>query len=192
MPEKINDFRTTVGLVVLAIMTSLTTVATILIAIPFPTSTGYLNFGDVMVMISGFILGPVGGFIAGGVGSMMGDVTLGYIHFAPITLMVKGTEGFLVGLFARKAKDASLHIEDILGIILGAIAMLAGYYLAEAIMFGAPAAFAELVTLNIIQVTVGGILTAVVGPKIRGFTTTLDENHSSESLPTLEDELTAV
>ncbi|TFG26805.1 hypothetical protein EU527_19285, partial [Candidatus Thorarchaeota archaeon] len=50
----------------LAILTSLTTIATIIIAIPFPTTSGFLNFGDTMVLLSGLILGPLGGFIAGG------------------------------------------------------------------------------------------------------------------------------
>ncbi len=170
-----DDFKSPLKLVTLAIMTSLTTVTTILIQIPFQSTTGYLNFGDVMVMISGFVLGPVGGFIAGGVGSMMGDVALGYVHFAPITLVIKGMEGYLVGLFTRRSKSQLLRPWDVVGIILGAIAMLAGYYLAETAMFGAAAAMAELVSVNIFQVTVGGAVSAAIGPQIRGFVVEQDE-----------------
>ncbi len=184
MREKITDYRSTVGLVVLSLMTSLTTVATIVISIPFAMTSGYFNLGDAMVMISGFILGPVGGLIAGGVGSMMADVLLGYVYFAPFTLAIKGTEGLLVGLFARKAKDSSLHTLDIIGIVLGGIAMLTGYYLVETVMFGQPAAFAELVSVNTIQVTVGGIIAGIVSPRIRGFVTSIDKDTEEMSQDT--------
>ncbi|MHA2034414.1 MAG: ECF transporter S component [Candidatus Thorarchaeota archaeon] len=165
-----DSINPTLYLVLLAIMTALTTVATVIIAIPFPTSSGYLNFGDVLVMTSGLLLGPVGGFVAGGVGSMMGDIALGYVHFAPITFIVKGTEGLLVGVGTLRSRGSGkLRLGDVIGIILGAIVMMLGYYLAEIPMVGQPAALAELISLNSIQVTVGGVVTALIGPRIREY-----------------------
>ncbi|MGY5854437.1 MAG: ECF transporter S component [Candidatus Thorarchaeota archaeon] len=160
----------TIFVTLLAILTALTTVATIVIAIPFPTSTGYLNFGDALVMLSGFLLGPVGGFIAGGVGSALGDVALGYYHFAPITLVVKGCEGLAIGLVSYHVKMGKrLTLKDVVGLVLASTIMLTGYFLAEVPLFGLEAAIAELVTLNLIQVTVGSIIAAIVGPMVRGF-----------------------
>jgi uncharacterized membrane protein len=151
-------------------MTALTTVATIIIAIPFPTSTGFLNFGDTFVMLSGLLLGPVGGFVAGGFGSAMGDVALSYIHFAPITLVVKGCEGMVVGIFSYRVRESDrLTPFDLAGLVLASVVMLSGYFVAEFIMFGFEVALAELIALNWIQVTVGAIITAIVGPLIRGF-----------------------
>lgn len=139
-----------------------------IISIPFPTSTGYLNFGDSLVMISGLLLGPVGGFFAGGVGSAFADVALGFSHFAPITFVVKGTEGLLVGLLAVRSRDSSTITPwDIAGIILGALAMLAGYYFFEYVLFGPAVALEELLFVNWIQVTAGGIIAVVVGPSVR-------------------------
>jgi uncharacterized membrane protein len=155
---------------VIVVLTALTTVATIIIAIPFPTSTGFLNFGDALVMLSGLLLGPIGGFFAGGVGSAMGDVALGYVHFAPITLVVKGFEGMIVGYASRRVGMVSrLTRIDIAGLITASLVMMFGYFVAEIFLVGLWAAFLELITLNWIQVTAGSIITAITGPVIRGF-----------------------
>lgn len=162
----------TLFIVILALMTALTTVATIVFVIPFPSTAGYFNLGDAMVMISGILLGPVGGFIAGGFGSAMGDVALGYLPYAPITFLVKGCEGLIVGLFSRQVKEArTAKPVDILGVIIGAFAMLLGYYLGEVLLLGysTGAALAELITINSIQVIMGGIIALLVGPIIRNF-----------------------
>jgi len=172
-----SDTRGPVGysvtyLAVVAIMTALTAVVTMVIAIPFPTSTGYLNVGDVLVMTSGILLGPIGGLVAGGVGSMIADVALGYVYFAPVTLVVKGTEGLLVGVVSSRSSLAErLTVYDVAGIVLGALAMLMGYYLGEThiLLMTPEAALAELVSVNVFQVVAGGIVTGAIGPKLRAF-----------------------
>ncbi len=160
----------TFHIIMIAIMTALTTVVTVSVAIPFPTSTGYLNFGDALVMISGMILGPFGGFFTGGVGSAFGDILLGYYHFVPITFMVKGIEGLIVGRASQLSRNKErLGVWDIIGLVLGSLAMLVGYLIAEIPLVGLEAALAELITVNSIQVIVGSIIAAIVGPRIRHF-----------------------
>ena len=94
-------YRSPVFLALTIVFTALTTVATLLLVIPFPATSGYFNLGDSLVMISGLLLGPLGGFVAGGVGSALADM-VGYPHFAPITFIVKGCEGLVVGLFSQQ------------------------------------------------------------------------------------------
>lgn len=154
----------------LAILTALTTVATTILVIPFPSTQGYFNLGDTLVMISGFLLGPVGGFIAGGAGSAMADVFLGWGAFAPITFIAKGLEGMVVGFFSfRTARATRISGWDILGLILGSVAMLLGYLFGEMLLFGIAfeVALLELITINSIQVISGSIATAFVGPLLR-------------------------
>ena len=163
----------------LAVLTALTTAATIIIAIPFPTSTGFLNFGDALVMLSGLLLGPTGGFFAGGVGSAMGDIALGYLQFAPITFVVKGCEGMIVGLASRQVGMLNrLTKIDMAGLVTASLVMMLGYFIGEVFLFiflgnsllaALGIALAELTTLNWIQVTAGSIITALAGPPIRGF-----------------------
>jgi uncharacterized membrane protein len=151
-------------------MTALTTVATIVLVVPFVFTHGYFNLGDTFVMISGFLLGPVGGFIAGGTGSALADVLLGYTAFAPITFIAKGFEGMLVGFFSfRTARATRFSGWDILGLILGSVAMLLGYLIGEMLLFGYAfeVALLELITINSIQVISGSIATVFAGPLLR-------------------------
>ena len=155
----------------LAILTALTTVATMVFQIPFIATQGYFNLGDTFVMISGFLLGPIGGFIAGGTGSALADLFLGYPVYAPITFVAKGFEGLLVGLFSFHTKEAArISGWDVIGILFGAVAMLLGYFLGEILLgYGIAAAFAELITINLLQVTAGALVAVFVGPIVRIF-----------------------
>lgn len=162
----------TVNLALIAMLTALTTVATAILVIPFPSTQGYFNLGDSLVMLSGLLLGPIGGFFAGGVGSAFADVILGWPAYAPVTFLAKGFEGFLVGLFSMKTtKGTRLSIWDVIGLLLGSIAMLMGYLIGETLLLGYTfeAALAELITINSIQVIMGSIATILVGPLLRRY-----------------------
>ena len=139
-----------------AVMTAVTAIVTMITGsfVPFPATGGYLNLGDSMVMLSGLLFGAAVGGFAGGVGSALSDILLGYGYFAPLTLLIKGVEGFLVG-FIGNSKSVSRRL---VGVITGAVAMLAGYFLVETPLTGMGAAFGELVAINSIQVTIGGIV----------------------------------
>jgi uncharacterized membrane protein len=159
-----------VNVALLAIMTALATIMTLVIQIPYPGTSGYFNFGDTMVMLGGLLLGPVGGFFSGGVGSALADVISGYTFYAPITLVVKGLEGMAVGYFSFKVKE---HVRiskwDAIGVLVGAFIMLLGYFTAQVILFGLAVAIGELVTVNLAQVVIGGAVALLVGPTIRSY-----------------------
>ena len=102
----------------------------------------------------------------------MGDVVLNYIPFAPITLVVKGCEGLVVGLVSNKARNQNkISPWDILALILGSIVMLVGYLVFEIVLLGISFEFAmlELITINSIQVIMGSILALLIGPILRNF-----------------------
>lgn len=161
----------TVFIALLSIMTALTAVATLIFTIPIPQTEGYFNLGDSMVMLSGFLLGPLGGFIAGGFGSGLADLVVAP-YFFPITLVVKGLEGALVGYFSQKvAASTFITLWDLIGLFFGALAMLLGYFSLEIIILSIPwqLAFIEMIPSNLIQVTGGAIVTIVVGPIVRRY-----------------------
>ncbi len=162
------------NLALLAIMTALTTVMTLVIQIPYPGTSGYFNFGDAMVMLGGLLLGPVGGFFAGGVGSALADAISGYTFYVPITFVAKGLEGMAVGFFSFKVKKyVRLSKWDIVGVLVGALFMLTGYFIAQAYFFELPYAIGELVVVNFPQVTIGGCVTLLIGPTIRSYLRTI-------------------
>ena len=166
-----------VNLALLAIMTALTTVMTLVIQIPYPGTSGYFNFGDTMVMLSGLLLGPIGGFCAGGVGSAIADVTSGYSYYAPITLIVKGLEGMAVGYLSSRVREhVRLNVRDVIAVLVGAVIMLIGYFLAQVFFFtiAVEIAIGELVTINLAQVASGAAVTLSIGPTIRSYLRTIN------------------
>ena len=70
-------------------LAALTCVATIVIKIPSPLN-GYINLGDCIVLLSGWLLSPVYGFFAAGLGSALADLFSGYAAYAPATFLIKG------------------------------------------------------------------------------------------------------
>ena len=149
---------TTKDISIMAVMAALATVATVSISIPFPATKGYFNLGDTIVVTSGLLFGPIIGAIAGGIGSGLADVYLGYYGFAIATTIIKGAEGFIVGYLAGDIENRPIW-RYVIAWLAGAIVLLLGYYIAETYFLGmgAPAAFAELISINIFQAA-GAIL----------------------------------
>ncbi|MDJ0270528.1 MAG: ECF transporter S component [Aigarchaeota archaeon] len=154
-----------------AIMAAATTITTLLIVIPFAPTRGYFNLGDAMVMFSGLALGARLGFLAGGIGSALADILTGtFAFFAPLTLFIKGMEGFVVGLIGR---GQGLP-RQIAAVIAGALVMLSGYFAVELPLFGFGAALAELATVNSLQVTFGAIVSLSLITAVRKAYPTLE------------------
>jgi uncharacterized membrane protein len=88
-----------------------------------------------MIFLASILFGPQVGLIAGGLGSALADLLAGYAQYAPITLIVKGLEGWIVGKIAIQAgKRTGLETKDILAVVIGGSVMIAGYYFGEAIL----------------------------------------------------------
>ena len=143
----------------IGIFAALTCVITMVIAFPIPATQGFINVGDAVVMITGLLFGPIIGSISGGVGSALADLFLGYTIYAPATLIIKGLEGLFVGLISNPRKNyAKLNYRDIIGILIGGITMVFGYFIYEVIIFGVPSALYEFVLNGIIQFGLGGLI----------------------------------
>ncbi len=87
-----------------AVMTALVFIATYVIRIPVPATSGYINLGDGMVLLSGILLGPIYGAFAGGVGSALSDMISGYAFWILPTLIIKGFMAFVVGKLIYTSK----------------------------------------------------------------------------------------
>ncbi|HUW89309.1 MAG TPA: ECF transporter S component [Candidatus Nanopelagicaceae bacterium] len=135
-----------------------TCVVTMVIAFPIPATNGFINIGDAVVMITALIFGPIIGGIAGGVGSSLADLFLGYAIYAPATLVIKGLEGFFVGLIANPKKKYRWNYRDFIGVIVGGFIMIIGYFLYEVMIFGVPSALYEFILNSIIQFGLGSVI----------------------------------
>ncbi|MFX1570439.1 MAG: ECF transporter S component [Promethearchaeota archaeon] len=132
------------SLSIISIFAALICVLTIIIRIPIPITTGYINIGDFGVMLSGLYFGPIIGGLAGGIGSAIADI-IGFPQFAIPTLIIKGLEGFIVGLISNpKKKVLKIDYRDIIAVIIGGFIMITGYFLVELPIYGVGAALFEL------------------------------------------------
>ncbi len=119
-----------------SMLAALCCVATMIIKIPSPLR-GYVNLGDCVVLLSGWLLPPAYGFAAAGIGSALADVFSGYAIYALATFGIKGVMAIIAhfcfkGMHHRLGKTPS----RIIGGILAELTMLFGYFVFEGFMYG--------------------------------------------------------
>ena len=139
-------------LVLTALLAALACVATMVVQIPSPMQ-GYVNLGDCFVLLSGWLLGPWYGFAAGGIGSMLADILLGYAHYAPGTLVIKGLMAMAAALILKSMNGSKA------GYLAGGVAaeciMVLGYFGYASLLLGKGLAAAASIPGNIVQGVVG-------------------------------------
>jgi uncharacterized membrane protein len=147
----------------IAILAAVTTVLTRVVQIPLP-ARGYINLGDVAIVFTALTLGPFSAAFAGGLGTGLADLLSGpYAFWAPISFVVHGLQGLLIGLIAQ-SRPGNLLLQC-LGGIVGIIVMAGGYLLAGVFLEGAGPALTE-VPGNLIQGAVGVVLGILVGAAV--------------------------
>ena len=123
-------------IVMAAMLAALACVATMIITIPSPLK-GYLNLGDCIVLVAGWMLSPMYGFLAAGLGSALADLFSGYVTYAPATFVIKGLMA-LIAFYGYKLlhnKIGNLPSRIITG-ILAEIMMILGYFAFEGFLYG--------------------------------------------------------
>ena len=123
-------------IVMAAMLAALACVATMIIKIPSPLK-GYLNLGDCIVLVAGWMLSPTYGFLAAGLGSALADLFSGYVTYAPATFVIKGLMALIAfyGFKLLHNKIGNLPSRIIAG-ILAEIMMILGYFAFEGFLYG--------------------------------------------------------
>ncbi len=146
---------------IIALFAALTCILTFFVPITIPATNGYINLGDIGVMITGSLFGPIIGGIAGGFGSALTDLFLAPQYALP-TLIIKGLEGFIVGLIANPRKyNQKFNYRDIIAIIIGGSIMVLGYFIVEMIFYGPAAALIESIFNGAIQFGLAALATII-------------------------------
>lgn len=145
-------------IVLASMLAALCCVATMIIKIPSPLK-GYLNLGDCVVLLCGYMLSPLYGFLAAGAGSALADLFSGYVIYAPATFLIKGIMA-LIAFYGFKLLNKKCANTAAL-IISGAVAeieMVLGYFVFEGFMYGfIPSA------VNILPNAVQGVAGLILG-----------------------------
>lgn len=164
-PQTINSARirsltiTAVCIVLVYLFT-----AVINIRLPIAANGGLVHLGNVPLFIAAVLFGKKTGAIAGGVGMALFDVLTGWALWAPFTLVIVGLMGFTVGLITQKKKTFPLCLA---AFVLAAVIKVAGYYLAEALIYGNWIVPVTSIPGNLVQVGVAAVIALVVLPPLR-------------------------
>ncbi len=123
-------------IVMAALLAALCCVATMIIKIPSPLK-GYLNLGDCVVLLAGWLLSPLYGFFAAGLGSALADIFSGYATYAPATFVIKGLMALIAyfGFKIFRNRIGNMPSRIISG-ILAEVIMISGYFVFEGFLYG--------------------------------------------------------
>lgn len=131
-----NEKNKTKKIVLAAMLAAITCVATMIIKIPSPLK-GYLNLGDCVVLLAGWLLSPGYGFLAAGVGSALADIFLGYVIYAPATFVIKGLMALIAySVYQMLHKKINNVVSRIISGILAEATMVLGYFVFEGVLYG--------------------------------------------------------
>ena len=149
--------KETKKIVITALMSALVCIATIIIKIPSPLK-GYLNLGDCIVLVSGWILSPGCAFVAAGLGSMLADIFSGYAIYSPATFIIKGAMALIVfACYKLMNKRLGKIPSQIIGAVLAELLMIFGYFVFEGFLYGFTPSLVNI-PANAVQGTLGIII----------------------------------
>lgn len=153
--------NTTQRIVMAALLAALTCVATMIIKIPSPLK-GYLNLGDCVVLLAGWMLSPTYGFLAAGLGSALADTFSGYVTYVPATFVIKGLMA-LIAFYGFKLLHSKLgNISSrIISSIVAEVVMVAGYFIFEGFLYGFGPSLVNI-PANVIQGIAGLIIGTIL------------------------------
>ena len=144
-----------------AMLAALTCVATMIVKVPSPMK-GYLNLGDCVVLLAGWMLSPIYGFAAAGIGSAFADLFSGYVIYAPATFLIKGLMALIACYGFRFLYKAvgNLPARIVSGLVAEAM-MVLGYLVFEGCLYGLAPSLVN-VPANAVQGAAGLILGCVL------------------------------
>ena len=136
-------------LVIAALLASFTCVATMIIQIPNGIG-GYFNLGDCIVLLCGWLLGPVYGALAAGIGSMLADVFSSYVVYAPATFVIKALMAVAAFCLLRKGL-----LWTVFSGVCAEIVMIFGYFVFEGFLYNNFGTAAAAMVANALQGAAG-------------------------------------
>lgn len=143
-----------------SLLAALIFIATRFISIPLP-AVGYVNMGDGLVILAGWMLSPGYGFLAAGIGSAFSDVLSSFVIYAPVTFVIKGLMAVIVHFVFKVLKQKNKIITGISGGLIAELIMIGGYLLFEGLLYGFKTALVS-VPFNSAQGVVGIIVGVIL------------------------------
>lgn len=151
----------TFDLIMTALLVALVFLSTVFLNIKLPITAngGLVHLGTAMLFIASILFGPKKGALAGAIGMGLFDMVGGWLVWAPITIIARGLQGFIVGKIAwsNGRKGSSLAV-NLTATIVSSPVMIATYYLGEVILYGSWIAPLASIPGDIVQSVLGIII----------------------------------
>lgn len=145
-------------MVITALFIALTYVITayINIRIPFLAANGGLvHLGNVPVFVAAALYGRKSAALSGAVGMGLFDLTCGWVAWAPFTFVICGLIGWVYGWITEKHSSKGFLI---MGIFAALVVKIAGYYIAEGLIYGNWIAPVASIPGNVVQILLAGVI----------------------------------
>jgi uncharacterized membrane protein len=102
--------------------------------IPTPTGNTAISLGNIFVLLSGFILGPVRGGLAAGIGSYLFSLTnAGHFNVIPFQFVLRFAQAFVCGLLAKEGL-ARRYIAAVAGQVTYIVLLFAQWFFWESLV----------------------------------------------------------
>ena len=112
-----------------------------------PTAIGHINLGDLVILVSSYILGPLA-FFPAAIGSTLADLLAGYPQYAVATFIIKGVMGLVAGILLKRNAEGKTHlVRKLSASFVTELIMIAGYFAFESLpfMYGVEAALGSVI-----------------------------------------------
>lgn len=121
-----------------------------------PVLGGHLYLCDVIIDTAAILLDPVAAVLVGGVGSFLGDY---FFYPAPmfVSLVTHGLQALVVSLFAHYVLKKHPILSSGIGVTLGSVVMVVGYFLGKTFVYGTLEAAILKLPFEILQAVIGAV-----------------------------------
>jgi uncharacterized membrane protein len=137
----------------IALMSAMIFVLTVVPRIPVPATGGYIHLGDTGITFAACAFGPIVAMASGGLGTALADL-MGYPQWAIFSLIVHGLQGYLLGIILRKKLSL---LNAILSALISILVVVGGYFISGVIL-ESPAVAAVEILPNTLQAFSGSLI----------------------------------
>ena len=129
------------------------------VRLPITANGGLIHLGNVPLFICAILFGKKSGALAGGIGMGLFDLLSGWTAWAPFTLIIVGLMGYAVGAITEKHHGFGWNT---LAIAVACVIKVAGYYIAEGIIYGNWIAPVTSIPGNLVQIGVAAVIVLLI------------------------------
>jgi len=128
------------------------------IRLPIPATGGLIHLGNIAMFSIALKYGKKFGAISGGFGMALFDVASMWVAWAPATLIIRFTAGFVIGKVSETENGQGNNVfKNIIALMVGGVVIIVGYFIFEAWILGIGLAASASVLGNLIQIGIGFI-----------------------------------